>query len=56
MNRKGSSTPYATITVPNVKLERNRITTVSGSYYSGQTAFSLSVDDTWSEEENKVEF
>lgn len=56
MNRKGSSTPYVTITVPNVKLERNRITTVSGSYYSGQTAFSLSVDDTWSEEENKVEF
>lgn len=56
MNRKGSSTPYATIAVPNVKLERNRITTISGSYYSGQPTFSLLVDDTWSEEENKVEF
>lgn len=56
MNRKGSSIPYVTITVPNVKLERNHITTITGSYYSGQTAFSLSVDDAWSEEENKVEF
>ncbi len=56
MHRKDSSTPYATITVPDVKLERNHITTISGSYYSGQTAFSLSVADAWSEEENKVEF
>ena len=56
MNRKDSSEPYAAFTIPNVRLQRNRITTISGSYYDHQSGFSLTVNDAWEEEQNNVEF
>lgn len=56
MNRKDSNEPYAAFTIPNVRLQRNRITTISGSYYDHQSGFSLTVNDEWEEEQNNVEF
>ena len=56
MNRKDSNEPYAAFTIPNVRLQRNRITTISGSYYDHQSGFSLTVNDAWEEEQNNVEF
>ena len=47
---------YTTITVPNVRLQRNHITTISGSYYDHQAGFSFTVNDEWDEEQNNVEF
>lgn len=56
MGRKGSTTPYATIAVPDVHLQRNCITTIAGSFYSHQAGFSLSLKDGWNEEQNFMEF
>ena len=56
MNRKDSNEPYAAFTIPNVRLQRNRITTISGSYYDHKSGFSLTVNDEWEEEQNNVEF
>lgn len=41
--------PYSTITVPNVRLERNKTTTITGSFYNHQQGFSISIDDAWDE-------
>lgn len=41
--------PYSTITVPNVRLERNKTTTITGSFYNHQQGFSISINDVWSE-------
>ena len=41
--------PYSTITVPNVKFERNKTTTITGSFYNHQQGFSISINDAWSE-------
>lgn len=41
--------PYSTITVPNVKFERNKTTTITGSFYNHQQGFSISVNDAWDE-------
>lgn len=41
--------PYSTITVPNVRLERNKTTTITGSFYNHQQGFSISINDEWSE-------
>lgn len=41
--------PYSTITVPNVRLERNKTTTITGSFYNHQQWFSISINDAWSE-------
>lgn len=56
MNRKDSDKPYAAFTLPNVLLQRNRITTISGSYYDHEEGFFLTVNDEWEEEQNNVEF
>lgn len=56
MNRKDSSEPYASFTLTDVCLQRNHITTISGSYYDHQAGFSLTVNDSWNEEQNNVEF
>jgi len=56
MYRKGSTGSedgnklYTTITVPNVRLQRNHITTITGSYYNQANALSFSIDDTWSDD------
>ena len=54
MNRKNNSTPYATITVPNVRLERNKITTITGSFYNHSASLSLSIKDEWQQEGNDI--
>lgn len=41
--------PYSTFTVPNVRLERNKTTTITGSFYNHQQGFSIYIDDTWDE-------
>lgn len=54
MNRKNTPTPYATITVPNVRLERNKITTITGSFYNHSASLSLSIKDEWQQEGNDI--
>lgn len=54
-NRK-EGLPYANITVPNVPFERNKVTTVTGSFYNHQMGFSFSLNDTWNEEINDIIF
>lgn len=54
MNRKNSTTPYATITVPNVRLERNKVTTITGSYFNHSASLSLSLKDEWQQEGNDI--
>lgn len=56
MNRKDSDKPSAAFTIPDVCLQRNRITTISGSYYDHEEGFFLTVNDEWEEEQNSVEF
>lgn len=41
--------PYSTITVPDVRLERNKTTTITGSFYNHQQGVSISINDVWDE-------
>ena len=55
VGRRGSDKPYAEILVPGVKLERNKITTISGSFYHHQKVVSVTVEDVWNSEGNDYE-
>lgn len=44
-----SGTPYSSITVPNVLFERNKTTTITGSFYNHKQGFSISLNDAWDE-------
>ena len=55
VGRRGSDKPYAEILVPGVKLERNKITTISGSFYHHQKGMSVTVEDAWNSEGNDYE-
>ena len=46
--------PYSTITVPSVPLERNKVTTVTGSIYGHEQGFQVSVNDTWNNEGHDI--
>ena len=46
--------PYATITVPDVPFERNKITTITGSLYSHQQRMTMTVNDEWNSETNDI--
>lgn len=46
--------PYSTITVPSVPLERNKVTTITGSLYGHEQGFQVSVNDAWSETTNDI--
>lgn len=46
--------PYSCITVEGVPLERNKITTITGSLYNHQQGFSVSLNDTWKTETNDI--
>lgn len=52
-NRK-KGTPFSTITVPGVKLERNKVTTITGSFYNHQQGLSITLNDAWSAEGNEI--
>lgn len=47
-NRK-AGTSYSSITVPNVHFERNKTTTITGSFYNHKQGFSISLNDVWDE-------
>ena len=55
VGRRGSNKPYAEILVPDVRLERNKITTISGSFYHHQKGVSVTVEDAWNSEGNDYE-
>ena len=46
--------PYSTITVPGVPLERNKVTTITGSLYNHQQGFSIQVNDAWDSEGHDI--
>ena len=46
--------PYSTITVPSVKLERNKVTTISGPLYGHSQGFQVTVNDTWGNEGHDI--
>lgn len=49
-----TGTPYSFITVEGVPLERNKITTITGSLYNHQQGFSVLLNDTWKTETNDI--
>ncbi len=46
--------PYSCITVKDVPIERNKITTITGSFYNHQQGFAVSLNDAWSSETNDI--
>lgn len=46
--------PYATITVPDVPFERNKITTITGSLYNHQQRMNMTVNDEWNSETTDI--
>lgn len=44
-----AGTSYSSITVPNVRFERNKTTTITGSFYNHKQGFSISLNDVWDE-------
>ena len=55
VGKRCSYKPCAEVLVPGVKLERNKITTMSGSFYHHQKGVSVTVEDAWSSEGNDYE-
>ena len=53
MNRTAGE-PYAVFTVPAVPLERNKITTITGSFYNHQQGVQIKVNDEWSNEGHDI--
>ncbi|MBK1762178.1 MAG: hypothetical protein JJO71_10220 [Escherichia coli] len=53
-NRKKGA-PFSTITVPGVKLERNKVTTITGSFYNHQQGLSITLNDAWNAEGNEIQ-
>lgn len=49
-----TSTPYATITIPDVPLERNKITTITGSLYNHHQRVTMTVNDEWNSETTDI--
>lgn len=48
--KNSSGTSLGTVTVSDVPLKRNRVTRLSGSLFSGNRSFSVSLNDTWLDE------
>lgn len=46
--------PYSTITVENVPLERNKVTTITGPLYKHGQGFQMMVNDEWDSEGNDI--
>ena len=46
--------PYSTITVPDVPLERNKVTMISGPIYGHGQSFQLTVNDAWDSEGHDI--
>ena len=52
MNSTGA--PYATITIPDVQFERNKITTITGSLYNHNQRMTMTVNDEWNSETTDI--
>ena len=46
--------PYSTITVPDVPMERNKVTMISGPIYGHGQSFQLTVNDAWDSEGHDI--
>lgn len=46
--------PYATITIPDVPFERNKITTITGSLYNHHQRMTMAVNDEWNSETTDI--
>lgn len=46
--------PYSAITVENVPLERNKVTTITGPLYKHGQSFQMTVNDTWDNEGHDI--
>ena len=46
--------PYATITIPDVPFERNKITTITGSLYNHNQRMTMTVNDEWNSETTDI--
>jgi hypothetical protein len=46
--------PYSTVTVENVPLERNKVTTITGPLYKHGQGFQMMVNDEWNSESNDI--
>lgn len=53
MNRT-TGTPFAQFTLPAVPLTRNKVTTISGSFYNHQQGFQMTCNDTWDTEGTNI--
>ena len=51
---RAEGNPYSTITVPSAKLERNKVTTISGPIYRHGQGFQVTVNDTWGNEGHDI--
>ena len=51
---RADGNPYSTITVPDVPLERNKVTMISGPIYGHGQSFQLAVNDAWDSEGHDI--
>ena len=51
---RADGNPYSTITVPDVPLERNKVTMISGPIYGHGQSFQLTVNDAWDSEGHDI--
>lgn len=54
MTRKNSEKPYSQFTITDVPLERNKVTTVKGQYYSHQSGITFSLKSEWDKNGNDI--
>lgn len=54
LTMNSTDAPYATITVPEVPFERNKITNITGSLYSHQQRMVMTVNDEWNSETTDI--
>lgn len=53
MNRTQGA-PFAQFSVSDIPFDRNKVTTISGSFYNHQQGFKMSVNDEWNSEGNQI--
>lgn len=51
---RAEGAPYSAITVENVPLERNKVTTITGPLYKHGQSFQVTVNDTWDNEGHDI--
>ena len=54
LTMNSTDAPYATITIPEVPFERNKITTITGSLYNHQQCMIMTVNDEWNSETTDI--